>query len=148
MADDPLVPLEGEVIDLADVILKRGRPPLFAKSCGHKHLIYSTTERRIWCKDCSRTVDGFDAFMVLVDQWGAATKDIERRRREVDEASKHVLISRAAKAVDEIWRGRSMAPCCPSCQRGLLPEDFTRGVACMSRELEVARRRKERETRI
>jgi hypothetical protein len=147
--DEPLQPFGDDVgfalnrvVDLAGVRLRRGRTKPGVRECPHMNLTYSDTERRVWCDDCSRTIDNFDALMVVTrhfEQMMAAARRHETRAREAMEAS---LVSRAAKKVDEAWRGRGLVPACPHCHRGLLPEDFADGAALISREMETARRRK------
>lgn len=130
------------VISLADVRLSRGwaKP---SKVCGHKNLVYSDRDRRIECKDCDQPVEAFDAFMTLCRHF----TDMERasRSREVKtrEALASVIIRRAAKALDKAW-GRKMAPCCPHCQGGLLPEDFETGGGQIGADLERTRRARAR----
>lgn len=161
MADDPtlpgtteddIVPLHSDrlgdaVIDLAGFRLTRGRSTRsILDRCKHRHLIYAQTDRRIRCEDCQRDLDPFDALMALVGGLDEMVSEAKRRLREATEARKQALVSRAAKAVDEVWRGRNMAPCCPHCSRGLLPEDFAGGASsAVSREYEAARRAREKQ---
>ena len=131
----------GSVISLADVRVARGwsRP---SKVCGHKSLVYSSKERRIECKDCDQQVDGFDAFMVLCAHFHSMESASRSREARTKEALGAVIIRRAAKAFDKAW-GRKMAPCCPHCRGGLLPEDFANGAASsMGQEFEIARRKR------
>ena len=65
---------------------------------------------------------------VMAEQAHAFAASINERARQVIEAEQFSLRSRAAKAVDEIWRSKNMVPCCPHCNRGLLPEHFADGV--------------------
>ncbi len=148
--DDPIVsrpdsvPSWCEVIDLAGVRVERGLPARRVAQCEHKRLTYCADERRVWCSDCERTIENFDAFMTLTTYFhrmaGAVARDMERAK----EALAHAVLSRAAKALDKVWRGRSMAPCCPHCRGALLPEDFADGVGMsVNRELEEARRKRD-----
>lgn len=145
--DVPLVhtpgcePFGQPVIDLAEVRIKRGNASSrFGRACQHKALIYSQDERRIWCEDCERTIDSFDAFMVVVGQFhpmvNAAKRSLERAR----EAEGFTISLRAAKVFDRAWRGNQMAVCCPHCRTGLLPEDFLSGGSQVSADIERARR--------
>lgn len=131
----------GTVVDLDGVRIKLGRTPYRAKTCEHKALIYCPSERRVWCEDCERTIDNFDAFLIY-------TRHLERMVREArsnlyrsEEALKSAARLRATKTLDRYWAGRKMAPCCPHCHRGLIAEDFANGAgAAVSLELEMAAR--------
>lgn len=134
------------VVDIGDVRVARGFSRRHHSSCPHRQLVYDGQERRIWCKDCEKDVEGFDAFKLLVEYFDTASAALERRRREVEEAEAASLISRAAKAVDEVWRGRKRLPSCLRCGQGLFPEDFAGGVrSTVGRDYAEAARRKARE---
>lgn len=147
--DDEIIPREHcqpfrcEVINLADVRVRFGKPKTPNK-CNHKDLVYDFSEKRVWCKECEKSIENFDAFMVLVDNFTAMIKEIKRKSFEVTEALKHNIISRAAKKIDEAWRRKSTVPCCPHCKGALLPEDFENGVYQSSKALEIARRNKKK----
>lgn len=128
------------VISLADVRVSRGwsRP---SKVCEHKSLVYSSKDRRIECKDCDQPVEAFDAFMTLVRHFDSMEAAARLREQKTSEALGAVIIRRAAKALDRAW-GRKMAPCCPHCLAGLLPEDFDTIGSMVGAELERARRRR------
>lgn len=133
----------GVVINLADVRVRYGFPA--GPSCVHHDLTYCTSERRIWCNGCKRTIDSFDAFMVLARNFHDMLRDVTHRENQLQEALEHNVTSRAAKEVDKLWRSRRLAPCCPHCRAPLLPEDFAGGVrASVSAELERQRRKKAR----
>lgn len=125
-----------KVIDIGDLRIARGLTRRPHAACKHLKVTYDTTERRCWCRDCETEVEPFDAFTALVE-WHSA---IEDRIRRYHEAEKHTLISRAAKSVDEAWRSRTMAPCCPHCHAVILPEDVVGGLSMHNKELEVRRR--------
>jgi uncharacterized protein (DUF983 family) len=147
--DDEIVPLDGDrlpdgVVDLAGFRITRGtskRVPW--ERCKHRKLIYDRQDRRVRCEDCNRDLDAFDALMVMVDGFGEMMGEVRRKQAAAREATAHSVVSRAAKAVDKLWRGQRMAPCCPHCSRGLLPEDFAGGVSsAVGREYEIARRQR------
>lgn len=132
--DDPRIEAQNflgsvNVVDFGDIRVARGlsrRSPLLA--CAHRKMVYDERERRIWCDDCESTVEPFDAFRALVEQFDKASKRADKEIKEARAALEHSLIARAAKVVDKAWRSRRMAPCCPHCSRGLLPEDFANGL--------------------
>lgn len=125
-----------KVVDIGDLRVARGLTRRPHTICKHLRLVYDTEERRIWCSDCETDVEPFDAFVNLVDRHSAIEERI-KRYREVEE---HTLISRAAKRMDEAWRSRGMAPCCPHCDAVILSEDVVDGPPMRNKELEVRRR--------
>ena len=137
----------GQVVDLAEVRIRQGRTPYKFKECKHKHLIFCTSERRVWCEDCERTIDNFDAFLIFTRHFEEMEQDARHKISRANEAMKTSVRRRATKELDRAWSGRNeMAVCCPHCHIGLLPEDFAdRGSSCISAEIERARRRREKE---
>ena len=105
---------------------------------------YDDRERRVWCADCEQDVEPFDAFKHLVENYDEAWKAADRRIKEAHEASKFSLISRAAKAIDKMWRSRKMVPACPHCHAGIWPEDALR-MGMVGKEYDGARRKREAE---
>lgn len=115
------------VVDIGDMRVARGLSRRPHAICPHRRLVYDKTERRIWCRDCETDVDGFDAFSRLVDHYDGAMKQLAERLRQVGEMESFQARSRAARALDEIWRRRKFVPACPHCRKGLLPEHFKDG---------------------
>lgn len=131
------------VIDIGDVRVARGLSRRPFSSCKHRALNYDPQERRIWCKDCEQDIDPFDAFVIVAEQCHGFLESLKRRARQIAEAEAFTARSRAVKALDKIWRSRNMAPCCPHCNRGLLPEDMVR-LGSVGVEYERAMRLKDR----
>jgi hypothetical protein len=158
MTDKPIdIPLEvladggsyrGTVVDLADVRIRLGRSKVGPglKQCEHHALIYSPTERRVWCENCERTVDNFDAFLIFTRKFERMLAEARHKLSTAAEALAGAARLRATKELDRIWAGKKMAPCCPHCSKGLIPEDFTRGVSSISMEWEMARRNRPPQT--
>jgi len=144
MSDEPIEDkayLAGlTVIDIGDIRISRGMTRRPASSCRHRRMAYDPRERRIWCKDCEKDVDPFDAFKNLSEQYHYAYEDLNRQRAEINEAAQFQCRSIAAKNIDEAWRKRKMVPACPHCGHGLLPEDFIKGVGMVGRDFAMARR--------
>lgn len=129
------------VIDLASVRVAKGWRKYSSPKCDHQHLVYSISDRLIECDDCNKPVEGFDAFVVLCRYFDEMINDAKGKLKAANDAMAKTVRRRAAQAMERSW-SRSKAPCCPHCQRGLLPSDFERGVtAAVSAELEAARRR-------
>lgn len=146
--DPPIEPLDYlsgvTIVNIGDVRVARGMSRRAHSSCPHIHINYATHERRIWCEDCEHDVEGYDAFVLLVDGYWRALREIEDRERRVAEAEKFQIRSIAAKTMDEAWRQRNMVPCCPHCHHGLLPEDFRTKPGMVCREWAEARAKKDR----
>lgn len=131
------------VIDIGDLRVARGLTRRPRSSCAHRHQVFDSQERRIYCTDCESTVDPFDAFVGLVSQLDSALKDLNRRRDKIKAAEAHTLVSRAAKAMDQQWRRRDSVPCCPYCDTPLFPEDvLARRLRTQSKTLAAAARKK------
>lgn len=146
MNDNPIDPQNYSygvnVVDIGDARVSRGMSRRQPRTCKHARLTYDPEEKRIWCEDCEQTINPFDAFVVLVENFDSAKKRIERRASEVAEAEARALRSRAAKVMDEAWSRRSMAPACPHCGKAILPIDVVGGVGLISSELEIKRRQR------
>lgn len=146
MPDAPIDPQEFaaglNVVDIGDLRIARGLSRRPYDSCRHLNLVYDSQERRIWCKDCEKNVEPFDAFKALSENIDGAVKRLQRREQEIKEAEAATARSRAVKALDEIWRTKNQAPCCPHCNEGLLPEDMLGRLPRVSRELTRAKRKR------
>lgn len=145
--DPPIVPQEYlggvKVVDIGDLRVKRGKSRRPASACPHQHLHYDGAERRIWCPDCEKNIDAYDAFERLVSQWHRANTDHAKREAVLQEAETHTLISVAAKVIDKAWRSQTMVPACPHCREPLFPEDFKNGIMLKyGREMARAMRQK------
>ena len=127
------------VIDIGDVRVARGLSRRPHSACKHVRLVYDPRERRIWCKDCEKDVDGFDAFQILAERSHAFKAALDKREQQVSEAEAFTARSRAVKELDRFWRSRNHSPCCPHCKRGLLPEDMMR-LSSVGNEYERKRR--------
>lgn len=144
MSDEPIEDqnyLSGlTVIDIGDIRVSRGMTRRPVSSCRHRRMAYDPKERRVWCRDCEKDVDPFDAFKNLCENYHAAHEDMKRQRQEINEAAQFQCRSIAAKNIDEAWRKKKMVPACPHCSNGLFPEDFVKGVGMVGRDFALARR--------
>jgi hypothetical protein len=156
MSDEPInpndVPLEARegstpysspVIDLAEVRIAYGLPKPGQRVCSHRRLIYCRSERRVWCEDCESTVESFDAFMTVTEHFHLMEREARAKLARAAEAEAATLVKRASKNLDRQWNGKHpMAVSCPHCRGGLLPEDFIDGGSAVSRDIELARRKR------
>jgi hypothetical protein len=139
MAGAPIEPQDYiygvKVVDIGDARVKRGKSRRPIGTCLHKHMHYDDAERRIWCADCESDIDGFDAFVVLVNNFHRQAQRNKAREEKIEEAEQATLISRAARKIDMEWRKRTTVPLCPHCVKPLLPEDIVKHLPTMSRAL-------------
>lgn len=145
MADEPIDEVQFlhgvTVIDIGDIRVSRGMTRRPYSSCTHRRMSYDPRERRIWCRDCERDLDPFDAFTGLTEQYHRVYENLKDEQKRLAEAQQFQCRSRAAKVVDEAWRRKKSVPVCPHCKHGLFPEDFANGVGMMGREYALARRK-------
>lgn len=139
----PIVPqdfISGvNVVDIGDIRVARGKTRRPFSTCRHARLVYDPLERRIWCEDCERDVEPFDAFALLVERYA----HIEMRHQALEKAATATLVSRAAKRLDDAFRKRNMVPLCPHCRHAIFPDDVMNGLGMISKELAQKRRDKE-----
>ena len=144
MADEPIEEqayLAGlTVVDIGDLRVSRGLTRRPASSCQHRRMSYDPRERRIWCRDCEKDVDAFDAFIKFTEQYDRAYKDIQKRREELHQAERFQCRSIAAQKIDKAWRSKNSVPACPHCSHGLFPEDFKNGMSMMGKDYAMKRR--------
>ena len=145
MSDAPIKPVEYgyglNVIDIGDLRIARGETRRPRSACTHRNMVHDSRERRIWCADCESEVEPFDAFKYLCEAWNGAVENLNRRKKELSEAELFAVRSRAAKLMDQHWRSKTRAPCCPHCKVGILPEDVTNGLSTQSKEWILASRK-------
>ncbi|WP_454691187.1 hypothetical protein [Achromobacter aloeverae] len=124
------------VVDIGDLRVARGLSRRVPSTCRHLRLAYDTSERRIYCQDCETDVEGFDAFLQMVERHHY----LQAKSEKLHQDAAHTIISRAGKRMDEAWRSRNMAPCCPHCSKAILPEDVVNGVSMTNKEWEMRQR--------
>lgn len=141
IVQDGSTPFGAAVIDLAEVRIRFGiSDRKVGRPCEHRNLIYSREERRVWCEDCTRTIENFEAFMIFTEHFQKMERAVRGKQHLVDKALTATVTRRATKVIDRAWSGNQMAICCPHCRAGLLPEDFENGLSQISAEIERARR--------
>jgi hypothetical protein len=135
-----------KVVDIGDIRIARGLARRHYSGCPHRRLVYDTHERRIWCKDCERDVEPFDAFTGLIEPYTRSLKELENREQKIAEAESFSIRSLAAKQIDQAWRSRNMVPACPHCGNGLFPESFKGSCAMVGKDYAARRIEKNGET--
>ena len=69
------------LVVIGDVRIARGLTRRECSKCPHKHMVYDQNERRIWCEDCERAVEVFDALMQIVENLEGFTEKTEREEK-------------------------------------------------------------------
>ena len=147
MGEIPLEPFDSNrsiVIDIGEFRIRHGRTPYKEEKrlCLHKNLIISSSERRVWCEDCNKTIEPMDAVLSLFNVWQKLEAHYSAEHHKINEGRDATLVRRASKAIDREW-GRKMGVCCPHCRRGIFPEDIGDfAPATVSREYENAMRKR------
>lgn len=141
MTDEKDPPIEPQpylggvkVVDIGDVRVARGMSRRHYSSCQHRRMVYDGAERRIWCQDCERDVEAFDAFKGLIEGYNHALVALERREESIASLEKFKLRTIAARKMEEAWRHKNMVPACPHCHNGLFPEDFKSGMSMLGKD--------------
>ena len=113
--------------------------PAKAGGCEHTRVVLDPHGGTVHCRDCEAQVSAYWALEQMAQRWEKAERQLAARNQKVEEMERKQLHLRAAKKIEQAWRGRVMAVACPHCKRGILPEDGL-GNSCCSREIEEARR--------
>lgn len=135
------------VVDIGDIRVSRGLTRRPYSSCHHHRLRYDPKERRVWCADCEKDVDSFDAFVLLTEQFHSAYGDLKARQQKLGEAEQFSARLIATKTIEKAWRSPNMVPACPSCGNGLFPEDFKASPGMLGKDYARARRGKTKEVK-
>lgn len=113
------------------------------RGCKHLNIILNQDDHTVFCDDCNEQLTPFFALIQLTNYWRDANRKLKARENRVAELEGKQVILKSAKSVELAWRGpKKMAVSCPHCKRGILAEDGL-GNSVFSRELELARRKKE-----
>lgn len=109
------------------------------KRCPHGQIELDDQGQIVRCTQCGETLSAYWALGMLAkvfnDEW-EKLKMAQDRATAAREIQLHLV---AAKSLEKVWRSRSMVPCCPHCDRGILAEDMLRP-AQTRREFEIKRR--------
>lgn len=60
---------------------------------------YDYRERRIWCADCEKNIEAFDAFEMLVTYFSETERKLDRRAEQLAEAEKFQTRTLAARQI-------------------------------------------------
>lgn len=133
------------VIEIGDLIVRRKKERHWYgdERCPHLHLTWDDNGHIVTCDDCSKQIDPYWAMQMLASHYEKAFKKVQARAQSVADDKAHNLHLIAAKKVEAVWRSKKMVPCCPHCDRGILPEDQL-GAKQMGKQFELARRQKDR----
>lgn len=93
------------------------------KGCQHRHVQLDDVGEVVKCMDCQSQVSAYWALQMLATDWKRQVDRLESEKSAVQTAGKLTLHLKAAKQVESVWRSRLQLPCCPHCDRGIMPED-------------------------
>ncbi len=111
----------GDIIQIDSLKLQR----VHKKPCLHINMSYDPLNEYVGCTDCGIQLQPFKAFMLLVEGYGRAIRDLDARRRRLLELEEYSDLSllKATRKVDKAWRRKNMLPTCPHCNQAIAPED-------------------------
>lgn len=145
MSKNPIIPQNFacgiNVVDIGDIRVARGLTRREFPRCPHQAMMYDDKERRVWCSDCETEVEPFDAFKRLVEMHAKAQRVYAKMREEALAAQQANITRIACKNLQKEWASNRTIPACPSCNTGLLPDDFKGRIKTISKALELQRRK-------
>lgn len=133
--------MSDNVIQLGELIIRQRekRRGFRDERCRHTNTTWDANGDIITCDDCKMQISPVWMLHMLVEHYSEAMRKVAARERSIAEDKAHNLHLIAARRVEAVWRSRNMAPCCPHCGRGILPEDKL-GDAQTRRDFELRRR--------
>lgn len=135
----------GDILDFGEFRLKKRGSRYSQTGCAHKDIVIDPDEGTLECQDCGASIDPFSKLVKIAERQKALQWHRKRERERLGELWRAVRNYRphlrAAKALEQIWRGGKLAPNCPHCNAALLPEDCTGGLSSRSAEIERQRRK-------
>lgn len=107
------------------------------RRCKHKSVAIDPSDGTLDCQECGKSLNPFTVLLNYVNSWAEIAKWREECKAAAQAQREKALLTwntyrawrphlRAAQYIEKQWRSR-MAPCCPHCGNGLLPEDFLEG---------------------
>lgn len=107
------------------------------RRCKHHHMTLDEHGGTVDCDDCGKNLSAFAVLCHFVREWGKIQEWKAECHAYGQKMRDEALLTwrtyrswrphlRAAQYIEKQWRGK-MAPCCPHCGNGLLPEDFLDG---------------------
>lgn len=135
---------DGDIVDFGEFRLKRKGSRYKDPDCPHKLMTIDPDAGTLECQDCGKSIDPFTRLVAMAENRNLIQL---RQKREADrivevwrKIRRYKPHLRAAKALEQIWRGGKLSPNCPHCNAALLPEDCADGLSSRSTEIERKRR--------
>ena len=110
------------VINILEYRIKKTNSKTKKDACKHLNLTLDDNGGIVICDDCGSALDPYIALSLFVSKIDEIHHEIESDREKNRNDANALLISRAAKKIDNIWRSK-MSPLCPHCNSAILPED-------------------------
>ena len=135
--------MSDNVIQIGDLIIRRRKESLQRyppdDRCRHTNLTWDDNGQIVTCDDCKKQISPYWALKILSDHYEKSMQSLQQATDQVAADAKAVVHLKAAKRIEQVWKSRTMVPCCPHCDRGILAEDMMRP-AQIRREFEIKRR--------
>ncbi len=106
--------------------------------CGHRKLILLTHGDILKCEECGDQVSAVWALRRYIEQCRQHEERLTFQQRSLELERDRGVTLRAAQKIEDAWRRRKTVPCCPHCNRAILP-DSNFGDAGVSANSEVAK---------
>jgi hypothetical protein len=102
--------------------------------CAHARLQYIDHGELLKCLDCNDQVSAVWALKHFFTQYQREQERLDGVRAGIKKDETRLVIHRAALAVQDAWRKRTLVPTCPHCHQGILPMDGFGRTGGVSRE--------------
>lgn len=134
--------MSDNVISIGDLSIRRLEKRWFLRKedCRHRNLTWDKHGDFITCDDCKMQLSSSWVLGMFMEVYERARNALTQQEALLLEERARELHRLASKKVDEVWRTKTMVPCCPHCDRGILPEDGL-GASKMGRRYEIGRRK-------
>lgn len=127
--DDAIVSLEA---------YRLAKVPPHAK-CKHERSVIDERSGTLECRECGAYLSAFHVLVQIAREENRAWERVKSLRAEAEELKAWRPFLKAMKALERVWRGRRVLPCCPHCHRGLWAEEF--GASAVGVRHEIERRK-------
>lgn len=134
--------MSDNVIQIGELLIRRRQEKhtyLKDERCHHRKMTWDDNGQIVTCDACGIQLSPYWALHQLAHFYDKEMSKLKARAEQLEQDKSHNLHLIAAKKVEAVWRSRNMAPCCPHCGRGILPEDKL-GDAQTRRDFELRRR--------
>lgn len=130
------------VVSMEGWRLRRSREAAKENPCAHERYTLDVEHGTVNCAECDAPVSAFFALKKIAFHESQAFIKLQSMKTEIAEISGRRSWLKAVQALNRMWRGKKMLPCCPHCNKGLFAEDLNRNAVGI--EYETARRERDK----